>query len=89
MSNILACDDNGANEDEQNNIEIPRMKQGGEKKDYTLGDSKKLQAQLTDLFTEHAEIFSYSVKGLSTGVSPMEFTVERVRATEWHRNRSQ
>ena len=53
---------------------------------------EKLQAQLTDLFTEHADIFSYSVKG-PTDVSPIEFTVdkqvERVGATEWHRDRCQ
>jgi hypothetical protein len=86
LSNILACDDDGANDDEQNDVNIPRIKQGGDK------DSEKLQAQLTDLFTEHADIFSYSVKG-PTDVSPMEFTVdkqvERVGATEWHRDRSQ
>jgi len=88
LSNILACDDDGANEDEQNDIDIPRMKQGGDKKDYTMGDKEKLQAQLPDLITEHADIFSYSVKGLSMDVSPIELTVdkevERVGATEWH-----
>ena len=48
-----------------------------------MEDSEKLQAQLK---TEHADISSYSVKGHSTDVSPMEFTVdkkvERVGATE-------
>ena len=34
-----------------------------------------MQAQLTDLVTEHADIFSYSVKG-PADVSPMEFTVD-------------
>jgi len=75
--------------DEQIDIHISRMRKGSENKDYTMVDSDKLQVQLTDLITEHAGIFSYSVNG-SMDVSTMEFTVHnKVGETEWHRDRSQ
>ena len=68
------------------------MKEGSDNKDYMMGGSGKLQNALTDLITEYDDIFSYSVKGRSMDVPPMEFTVDgkngRVVATEWHRDRS-
>ena len=58
-----------------------------------MGGSEKLQNVLTDLITEHDNTFSYSVKGRSIDVPPMEFSVDekigRVVATEWHRDRFQ
>ena len=60
MSDILAFDDDdGANEDEQDDIDILRMTKGREHKEYMMGYSEISQAQLTDLITEHADIFSY------------------------------
>jgi len=53
------------------------MMEGSDNKDYTMGGSEKLQNALTDLITEYDDIFSYSVKGRSADVSPIEFTVDK------------
>ena len=42
LSDILAFDDDDDN-NEQNNIEISRMNKGRKNKDYTMGNSEKLQ----------------------------------------------
>ena len=76
LSEVLESDDDGADEEGKNNIDISRMKEGSDNKDYTMGGSEKLQLALTDLITEYDDIFSYSVKGLSMDVPPMEFTVD-------------
>ena len=44
--------------------------------DDTMGGSDKLQASLTNLITEHEDFFSYSVKGRSMDVPPMDFKVD-------------
>ena len=76
LSEVLEFDDDGADEEGQNDIDISRMKEGSDNKDYTMGGSEKLQNALTDLITEYDDIFSYSVKGRSMDVPPMEFTVD-------------
>ena len=52
------------------------MNTSSENNDYTMGGSVHLQASLTDLIKEYDDIFSYSVKGRSMDVPPMEFKVD-------------
>ena len=75
MSEILEFDDDGADEDGQKDIDISRTNASSDNNDYTMEGSEKLQASLTDLIKEY-DIFSYSVKGRSMDVPPMEFKVD-------------
>ena len=76
MSDMLEVDDNSADEDGQNDIDISRMNTSSSNNDYTMGGSEELQALLTDLITEYKDIFSYSIKGRSMEAPPMEFKVD-------------
>ena len=78
LSEILELfDDDGADEDGQNDINISRINTSSDNYGYTMGGSEKLQASLTDLRTEYEDIFSYSVKRRSMDVLPMEFKVDK------------
>ena len=76
MSQILRIDDDGADEEGPNDIDISRMNGAARNDDYTIGGSTNLQQELHTLIKEYNDIFSYSVKGRSMDVPPMEFDVE-------------
>ena len=77
MSQILGIDDDGADEDGPNDIDISRMNGSARNDDYTIGGSPALQDNLHALIREYDDISSYSVKGRSMDVPPMEFDVDK------------
>ena len=77
MSQILGIDDDGADEAGPNDIDISRMNGTARNDDYTIGGSTHLQQELHTLIKEYDDIFSYSVKGRSMDVPPMEFNVDK------------
>jgi hypothetical protein len=77
MSQILGIDDDGADEDGPNDIDISRMNGSARNDDYTIGGSPALQDNLHALIKEFDDIFSYSVKGRSMDVPPMEIDVDK------------
>jgi hypothetical protein len=79
MSQILGIDDDGADEEGSNDIYISRMTGSARNDDYTIGGSPALQENLHTLIKENNDIFSYSVKGWSMDVLPMEFDVDQHR----------
>ena len=75
ISELLGFEDDGADEEGPNDMDAPlRAIQGGAK-DYTMGGSANLQATLSALI-EYSDIFSYSVKGRSMDVPPIEFSLD-------------
>ena len=70
-------DDDGTDEDGPNDIDISRMNGSARNDDYTIGGSPALQDKLHALIKEYDDIFSYSVKGRSMDVPPMEFDVDK------------
>ena len=76
LSEALEYDDDDADEEGQNDIDISRMQEGTDNKDYTMGGSEKLQNAITYLITKYDDIFSYSVKVRSMDVPPIEYTVD-------------
>ena len=82
MSKLLGFKDDGANEEGPNNIDISLM---GNRfnEDYNMGGSEYLQSQLCSLIEDYRAIFSYSIKGLTMDVPPMEFTANVAR---WETN---
>jgi hypothetical protein len=76
ISELLGFEDDGADEDGHNDIETPLRAVHGDTKDYTMGGSEKLQASLGTLIEEYSDNFSYSVKGRSMDVPPMEFDID-------------
>ena len=76
MSQILGIDDDGA-EEGPNDIDISRMNGSARNDDYTIGGSPALQEDLHALIKEYDDIFSYSVKGRSMHVPPMEIDVDK------------
>ena len=77
MSQILGIDDYGADEERPNDIDISRMNEAARNDDYTIGGSTNLQQELHSLIKEYDDIFTYSVKGRSMDVPPMEFDVDK------------
>jgi len=77
MSRILGMDDDGADEEGPNDIDISRINGAPRNDDYTIGGSTNLQQELHSLIKEYDDIFSYSVKGRSMDVPPMEFDVDK------------
>ena len=77
MSQILGIDDYGADEEGPNDIDISRINGSTRNNDYTIGGSTNLQQELHSLIKEYDNIFSYSVKGRSMDVPPMEFDVDK------------
>ena len=76
ISELLGFEDDGADEEGPNDIDAPLRAIQGDTKDYTMGGSEKLQAALGVLIEEYNDIFSYSVKGRSMEVPPMEFFLD-------------
>ena len=70
MRDMLGNDDDGADEDGVNDIDITRMVHNDLNNDYQLGVSEQLKNALRALISEFSDIFSYSVKGKATDVSP-------------------
>jgi hypothetical protein len=83
LSEILGFDDDGADEEGPNDIDISRMTENAPNDDYTIGGSPELQSGIRALIGEYKDIFSYSVKGKAVNVPSMEFTVNK---TEWESN---
>ena len=77
MSQILGIDDDRADEEGPNDIDISRMNGAARDDDYTIGGSTILQKELHSLIKEYDDIFSYSVKGKSMAVPPMQFEVDK------------
>jgi hypothetical protein len=77
MSEILGFEDDGADEEGPNDIDIQLMGNTANE-EYTMGGSDYLQSQLRGLIEDYRDIFSYSVKGRS-----MEFAVN---AAGWETN---
>ena len=77
MRDMLGYDDDGADEDGVNDIDISRMDPNHGNNDYQLGGSPHLQQALHALIAEYSDIFNYSVKGKAMDVPPMEITVDR------------
>ena len=73
MRDMLGYDDDGADEDGVNDIDITRMVQHNLNHDGTV----QLQQALNSMIAEFSDIFSYSVKGKAMDVPPMEFTIDR------------
>ena len=86
ISQILGIDDDGADEEGPNDIVISRMNDKARNDDYTMGGFPNLQQELHSLIHEFDNIFSYSVKGRSMDVAPMEFEVDK-KLWEASRNR--
>ena len=61
MRDMLGYDDDGADEDGGNDIDITRMVHNDLNNDYQLGGSVLLQTALRALIAEFSDIFSYSV----------------------------
>jgi len=76
ISELLGFEDNGADEEGPNDIDAPLRVIQGDTKDYTMGGSEKLQETLGALIEEYNDIFSFSVKGCSMDVPPMEFSLD-------------
>jgi hypothetical protein len=70
-------DDDGADEEGPNDIDISRINGPPRNDDYTIGGSTNLQQELHSLIIEYDDIFWYSVKGRSMDVPPMEFDVDK------------
>jgi len=77
MSQILGIDDDRADGQGPNDIDISRMNGSARNDDYTIGGSPALQEDLHARIKECDDIFSYSVKGRSMDVPPMEFDVDK------------
>ena len=69
MSQIPGIDDDRADEEGPNDIDISRMNGAARNDDYTIGGSAHLQQELHSLIKEYDDIFSYSIKGRSMDVS--------------------
>ena len=76
MRDMLDYEDDGADEDVFNDIDIALMAPNSTNNDYQLGGSKHLQKAL-HLIAEFYDIFSYSVKGKAMDAPPMELIVDR------------
>jgi len=91
MRKILGIDDDGADEEGLNDIDISRMNGTARNDDYTIGGSPALQKHLHALIKEYDDIVSCSVRGKSMEVPPMEFDVDKklweAERTGWLRDR--
>ena len=76
MSQILEIDDDAAEEEGSNNIDIfltSRMNREVRNNDYTIGGSTILQDNQHALIKEYDDVFSYSVTCRLMDVPLMEF----------------
>ena len=83
MRDMLRYDEDGADENGVNDIDISRMDPNHGNNDYQLGGSPHLQQALYALIAEYSDTFSYSVKGKALYVPPMEFSVD---CAQWETN---
>ena len=77
MSQIQGIDDDSADEEIQNDIDISRMNGTAMNDDYTIRVSPALQEHRHALKKEYDDIFSYFIKGRSMEVPAMEFDVDK------------
>ena len=63
MSQLLGIDDDGADEEGPNDIDISRMNGAARNYDYTIGGSKNLQRELHSLINEYEDISAIRSKG--------------------------
>ena len=62
MSQIQGIDEDGAEEEGSNDIDISRMNGTARNDDYTIGGSLALQEKLHARIKEYGDIFSHSLK---------------------------
>jgi hypothetical protein len=79
ISEMLGYDDDGADDQGVNDIDISLMTPEATYDDFHLGGSPELQSKLRSLIAEFPDIFSYSVKGKAMNVPPMEFKIDKER----------
>ena len=77
MSQMLGIDDDGADEEGPNDIDMSLMNGWKGMMTTPSGGSPALQETLDALIKEYDDIFSYSFKGRSMDVPPSEFDVDK------------